>query len=928
MRKKQFWIVAVIMCLLFNLPIAIHAESSSGLGDGLNPGEVNQSKSAKWVDYQNGIAEISFDVIGKDAEEPIDVVLLLDASTSMLDGAMSHGASYETAYRAASNFIENVMERNANSSIAVVPFSNYLFDEQRPKNLFDFYEVPKDAKGNPLSHHILYLSSMELDKQNRIRLNEANRSKLDSSNAMAKASGKATITFDDIKPLSKEKSSLVTSLTSDKEMLQNVLGNIIPNGNTDYVKPIVKASSILTDAKDNGRKKYIVMMSDGQPNSVPGKSGQYLDGINEMNALKNTLGSQLSVYTIGTNLRANEEALASEKLTALASIGVEGKPLYFNIKSDALESVYAKIAGETKLAATNAIITDYINTERFAYYTDEAYRPTINGVIADDSLVNEKDGKVTWNIGDITEEVTTLKFYVKVKNTDSTTSQEGLLEDLKNGTSLLNQAGNYPTNGDAYLVYTDAKGNYIDDGHEMESPTLDVVVGAMETTLYVSDMNGNYLDENGAITTKEHAAVLKTDKKENLVDGMTYDIMPEQEIIINGITYIVYFEDTEKVSVNVEANTTKEVSFRYVVKPEHTVTFDANGGTISSDFHTQTVTYPKDRVDALATVQAPEGMNFVNWVDFNGNVFDLDTIVDRDLTVYAKYEWQEFTVTFQDEDGTAYKTETVKYGQSATAPNVSKDGMQFVGWDIDFTNVKQDIIVTAVFTKTEEPVFPIEPEEPATPPAPDPELPPLPTPITPTVPNDTDNTVTITPIVPVMQTPATSYVQTPTQVVDNNTNIEEIEENETPLDNGEDKETLETEDIKENETPLANGKANGNAWALINLLAMLGTIIASIVLILSRHEKEDDEDDDQQAMDEEIEVIEKRRRWTKVLSIVIALVSVIFFILTEDIRLPMILVDRYTIYMLILLLTSIVTLILGRKWKKQEDDETQTVNQE
>lgn len=933
MRKKQFWIVAVIMCLLLNLPIAVQAETSSGLGDGLNPGEVTQSKSAKWVDYQNGIAEITFDVIGKGSEKPIDVVMLIDNSTSMLAGNFLAGnnTSFIKTAEAAKKFIENTLNKNADTNIAIVPFSDYLFDQNRKKTVWDYYAVPMDENGRMMTHHILFLEYLKLDKNNRIiETDEKNISIIEDSNKNAEYAGLEKISFDDLKPLSEVKGSLVTPLSNDRSYLINTLNQLVPKGNTNYEKPIEKASSILLDAKDNGRKKYIIMLSDGEPNSYGGtgdSGGIYLDGIQKMNKLKEQFGNQLTVFSIGLNLSDQENETASEKLSALASLGADGRPLYYNIKSANLDEIYSTICGETQMAATNAIISDYINTEYFSYYSDETYKPTVNGVVAAEASFNEKAGKVIWNIGDITEELKTLKFYVKVKNNDGSTSNEGLLDDITNGTSLLNKAGLYETNTSADLIFTDKDGNAIVNGHEMASPVLPVNIGALKTTLFLSDMNGNYLDENGEITSKEHAAVLKTDKKENLVNGMTYDITPEQEIIINGITYMIYSEDTEKVSVNIEANTTKEVSFRYVIKPEHTVIFDANGGTISSDFHSQTVTYPKDRVDALATVQAPEGMNFVNWVDTNGNVFDLDTIVDRDLTVYAKYEWQEFTVTFQDEDGTAYKTETVKYGQSATAPIVNKDGMQFVGWDMDFTNVKKDIVVTAMFTNTEEPVFPIEPENPDV--TTDPEQPPLPPiPTTPTVPNDTDNTVTITPIVPVIPTPATSFVQTPTQVVDNTTNIEEIEENETPLDNGQDK---EVEDIKENETPLANGKANGNAWALINLLAMLGTIIASIVLVLSRHEKEEDDDEDdekQAAMDEENEVIEKRRRWTKVLSIIIALVSVIFFILTEDIRLPMILVDRYTIYMLILLLTSVVTLIVGRNWKKQEDDKTQTINQE
>lgn len=56
------------------------------------------------------------------------------------------------------------------------------------------------------------------------------------------------------------------------------------------------------------------------------------------------------------------------------------------------------------------------------------------------------------------------------------------------------------------------------------------------------------------------------------------------------------------------------------------------------------------------------------------------------------------SVTFVDWDGTVLKTETVEIGKSATAPtDPVRSGYNFVGWDVDFSNVIEDLTVTAQY---------------------------------------------------------------------------------------------------------------------------------------------------------------------------------------------------------------------------------------
>ena len=60
----------------------------------------------------------------------------------------------------------------------------------------------------------------------------------------------------------------------------------------------------------------------------------------------------------------------------------------------------------------------------------------------------------------------------------------------------------------------------------------------------------------------------------------------------------------------------------------------------------------------------------------------------------------KFTVTFKDWDGKVLKVQEVQIGQAATAPDdPEKDGYMFLDWDTDFSNVIEDITITAKYMR-------------------------------------------------------------------------------------------------------------------------------------------------------------------------------------------------------------------------------------
>ena len=72
---------------------------------------------------------------------------------------------------------------------------------------------------------------------------------------------------------------------------------------------------------------------------------------------------------------------------------------------------------------------------------------------------------------------------------------------------------------------------------------------------------------------------------------------------------------------------------------------------------------------------------------------------------------------------------------------------------------------------------------------------------------------------------------------------------------------------------------------------------------------------------------EDKRRKSKFLGILPAIGAVIAFILTEDMRLPMILVDKWTLLMLIILAVNLILAFLTRNKDKEKDEEKENFNQ-
>ena len=298
------------------------------------------------------------------------------------------------------------------------------------------------------------------------------------------------------------------------------------------------------------------------------------------------------------------------------------------------------------------------------------------------------------------------------------------------------------------------------------------------------------------------------------------------------------------------------------------------------------VTYSDDLVNAGTVTITIEGIG-----NYTGSFTKTYEITKRSVTLTSataskNYDGQALTSTSITVSGDGFvKGEGATYNVTGTQTEVGNSANSFeyklnentLASNYDITKV----VGTLTVTRDTTPVTP------------------APTPTTPSVP-------------PVVQ----RVVPTPTPVPE-----EKVEEEQTPK-----AEPKEEEKVEEDYTPKATQEYY---WALINLICAIVTVLFGLLLLISkRHKDEDDEEEDdetkQQATtneDEEKEQEKKRGTFTRVLAVLIAIVSVVFFLVTEDLSLPWTWTDQWTIWMVALGLVQIVVFFVGRKWKNVDNDD-------
>ncbi len=239
------------------------------------------------------------------------------------------------------------------------------------------------------------------------------------------------------------------------------------------------------------------------------------------------------------------------------------------------------------------------------------------------------------------------------------------------------------------------------------------------------------------------------------------------------------------------------------------------------------------------------------------------------------------------------------------------------------------------------PIRPTEPAGPSNPTAPT-------NPTTPAQPGDAPTAIDPTPAVPVAPTPAVSVAAAPAitpvaptvpveQAPEDEPEEEEIGDDDAPLAAPEEAEGTDAPEgeeptvIDDDDTPLAAmGEGAGRSWALLNLILTVLTALISLLMLTfyfygKRRQGEDEERQYMHSAQDGEEEELKRKGLVRLLSTLPAVLALITFILTEDMRNPMIFVDKWTLLMLLYAVVNAALAILSIK-KREKMEEEHSVN--
>ena len=384
---------------------------------------------------------------------------------------------------------------------------------------------------------------------------------------------------------------------------------------------------------------------------------------------------------------SNSGAVAGTGQTAYVG-GIVGSNNHTESVMGSVENCYntGTVTATGSNAVAGGVMGVNLNTVNSCYNTGTVTGTTAGGVVGANSY-GTTPGTVTscYNVGKVaaSSEGTTIGGVVGANSNGSTSGTvngcyylntvAGSAIGDSSGTSenVASKTAEEFASGEVAWLLQDALGENADQawGQKLSGETPD------EYPVLTSDTSKKVYQ----VTFKDSGSTFATDYA-NSGDTATKPTDPTQ----TGYTFGGWYSD-ENLSKEWNFNTPITDDITLYAKwnvNQYTVTFNTNGGSTVAE---QKINYNEKVKEPEAPTQT--GYTFAGWYsDANFNTpwnFDTNT-VSGNMTLYAKWNINQYTVTFNTNGGSDVDFLSVDYGDTVTKPaDPTRDGYTFAGWYSD-----------------------------------------------------------------------------------------------------------------------------------------------------------------------------------------------------------------------------------------------------
>jgi uncharacterized repeat protein (TIGR02543 family) len=226
---------------------------------------------------------------------------------------------------------------------------------------------------------------------------------------------------------------------------------------------------------------------------------------------------------------------------------------------------------------------------------------------------------------------------------------------------------------------------------------------ALENAYTFSTISANNITLYAKWTINQYTITFDTDGG-TTINAITQDYDTEvtapSESLRTGYTFSGWFSDAALENAYT-FSTISAINITLYAKwtiNQYTITFDSNQGTdvasITQDYNTE-VTAPNDPTRI--------GYTFSGWFSDVRleNAYTFTTLPAENITLYAKWTINQYTITFDTDGGTTINAITQDYDTEVTGPsNPTKEGYTFNGWSLEIPSriPSEDMTITALWT--------------------------------------------------------------------------------------------------------------------------------------------------------------------------------------------------------------------------------------